>query len=42
MLDELVRSTGQSQRLAVIKALAPVLLALSSRLTGWQPPPGKS
>ena len=38
----LVRSTDHSQRLAAIKALAPALLALSSRLTGWRPPSGKS
>lgn len=38
----LVGSTEQSQRLAAIKALAPALLALSSRLTGWRPPSGKS
>lgn len=38
----LVKSTEQSQRLAAIKALAPALLALSSRLTGWRPPSGKA
>jgi len=42
VLGEPVRNTGQSQRLAVIKALALALLALTSRLTGWRPPPGKS
>ena len=38
----LVRSTDQSQRLPAIKALAPALLALSSRFIGWRPPSGKS
>jgi hypothetical protein len=38
----LVRSTDQSQRLPAIKALAPTLLALSSRFIGWRPPSGKS
>jgi hypothetical protein len=31
----LVKSTEPSQRVAAIKALAPVLLALASRLTVW-------
>jgi hypothetical protein len=31
----LVRSTEPSQRLEAIRALAPILLALASRLTSW-------
>jgi hypothetical protein len=31
----LVRSIEPSQRLAAIKALVPILLALASRLTSW-------
>jgi hypothetical protein len=38
----LVRSTEPSQRVATIKALAPMLLTLASRLVGWRSPSGKS
>jgi hypothetical protein len=38
----LVRSTDQSERLLTIKALAPTLLALSSRFIGCRPPRGMS